>query len=283
MNPLTIVIIIVVIVLMFYLLSYILADPYTLQQMQNGQTTSTIEASSLASSSTSAESANFAYSIWFYINDWNYRYGENKVIFGRMGGQSTNNSGTTGATGAGAAGATGAGAAGATGAGAAGTAGTGAISGVDPCPSVVLDATENNLIISMACFPGEGSSSTSGNLTSVVQTCNVSNIAIQRWVNLTISVYGRSMDVYIDGKLVKTCLLPGVANINNSANIYVTPMGGFSGWTSKFQYYPNPLNPQEAWNIYTNGFSSWYSNMFSSYNVQISLVENGKTKSSLTL
>ena len=182
-----------------------------------------------------------------------------------MGGQSTtSNSGTTGTTGT-------------------TTDATGSMSGVDPCPSVVLDATENNLIISMACFPGEGSSSSSGSLTSVVQTCNVSNIAIQRWVNLTISVYGRSMDVYIDGKLVKTCLLPGVANINNSANIYVTPMGGFSGWTSKFQYYPNPLNPQEAWNIYTNGFSSWYSNMFSSYNVQISLVENGKTKSSLTL
>ena len=102
MNPLIIVAIIVVLVLMFYLLSYILADPYTLQQMQNGQTASTIEASSLASSATSAETVNFAYSIWFYINDWNYRYGEPKVIFGRLGGPSaattTTNATTTNAT-----------------------------------------------------------------------------------------------------------------------------------------------------------------------------------------
>jgi len=263
MNPLIIVIIIVVIVLLFYLLSFIFADPYTLQQMQNGQTASTIEASSLANSSTTAQTTNFAYSIWFYINDWNYRYGESKVIFGRMGGPSTGVATTNPVTGT-----------------------TGGVSGVDPCPSVVLDATENNLIISLACFPGDGTTpgSTPGsNLTSVVQTCNVSNIAVQRWVNLSISVYGRSMDVYIDGKLVKTCLLPGVANVNNNANVYVTPMGGFSGWTTKFQYYPYPLNPQDAWNIYSAGFSSWYSNMISSYSVQVSIMENGKTKGSLTL
>lgn len=255
MNPLTIVIIVIMLVLIIYLISYIFSDPYTLQQMQNGQTVSVIKASSLSSNSgTNAESTNFAYSIWFYVNDWNYRYGEPKVIFGRMGAP-TNTSDTP----------------------------TTDVSGIDPCPSIVLDAVQNNLIISLSCFPGDGNTTTT---TSVVETCNVSNVAIQRWVNLIVSVYGRSMDVYIDGKLVKTCLLPGVANVNNSADVYVTPSGGFSGWTSKFQYYPYPINPQEAWNIYSNGFSSWFTsitNMFSSYNIQISLIENGTTKNSLTL
>jgi hypothetical protein len=73
--------------------------------------------------------------------------------------------------------------------------------------------------------------------------------------------------------------LPGVANVNNNANVYITPNGGFEGWTSKFQYYPNSINPQEAWNIYTGGYSNW----FSSYKVQISLVENGNTQSSVTI
>ena len=90
------------------------------------------------------------------------------------------------------------------------------------------------------------------------------------------------MDLYIDGKLVKTCLLPGVACVNNNANIYVTPSGGFAGWTSKLQYFPNSINPQEAWNIYSKGYSSW-SSMFYSYKIQLALVENGTTQGSVTL
>jgi hypothetical protein len=87
--------------------------------------------------------------------------------------------------------------------------------------------------------------------------------------------------VYIDGKLVKTCLLPGVANINTNADIYVTPVGGFDGWTSRFQYYPKSLNPQEAYNIYTKGYGG--SSFLQGYQVQISLVENGTTQSSVTI
>lgn len=253
MNPLSIVITIVVIVLIFMLLKYLLSDPYTLQNMQNGQTASTISASTLATNDSGVPSSNFAYSIWFYINDWNYRYGESKVIFGRMGAKSDSNSGSVPG-----------------------------VSGLDPCPAVVLGAVENNISVSLGCYPGTDQEPTTEGGNTVVHTCSVANVPIQKWVNLVVSVYGRSMDLYIDGKLVRTCLLPGVASVNNNSNVYVTPAGGFDGWTSKFQYYPNSLNPQQAWNIYTKGYSSW-SSMFNAYQVQISLVENGTTQSSVTI
>lgn len=80
--------------------------------------------------------------------------------------------------------------------------------------------------------------------------------------------------------MVRTCLLPGTAVINNSADVYVTPSGGFDGWTSKFQYYPNPLNPQEAYNIYAAGYGSINTG---SYQIQISLIENGTTQSTTTI
>jgi hypothetical protein len=140
---------------------------------------------------------------------------------------------------------------------------------------------ENNIYVSLACFPGVDQQPTTPGGTTVIKTCSVSNVPIQRWVNLIVSVYGRTMDIYIDGKLVRTCLLPGVANINNSADVFVTPGGGFDGWTTKFQYYPSPLNPQDAWNIYAKGYSSWLS-MFSAYKVQLSLVENGNVQSSVS-
>lgn len=253
MSPLSIVITILVVVLILMLLRYILIDPYTLQNIQNGQASSTIDATTLATNGTNTPSSNFAYSIWFYINNWNYRYGENKVIFGRMGATGGgSNSSITG------------------------------VSGIDPCPTVVLGPRQNNLDIYLSCFPGADQQPTTAGGNSVVKKCSVTNVPIQKWVNLTFSVYGRSMDIYMDGKLVRTCLLPGVAKVKNSANIYVTPNGGFEGWTAKFQYYPNSLNPQDAWNIYTKGYSTWAS-MFNSYQVQLSLVENGTVQSSITI
>jgi hypothetical protein len=253
MSPLSIVITIVVIVLILMLLRYIFSDPYTLQNLQDGKTASTISASSLATNGSSVPSSNFSYSIWFYINNWNYRYGESKVIFGRMGAVSGQGSGSIQG-----------------------------VSGIDPCPAVVLGAVENNISVSLGCYPGADQQPTTPGGNTVVHTCSVANVPIQKWVNLIVSVYGRSMDIYIDGKLVRTCLLPGVASVNNNANVYVTPLGGFEGWTSKFQYFPNSTNPQEAWNIYTRGYANW-SSMFNSYQIEISLVENGTTQSSITI
>jgi hypothetical protein len=253
MSALGIVITIVVIVFILMLLRYIFLDPYTLQNTQSGQTASTIPASSLATNNSNTPSSNFAYSVWFYINNWNYRYGEPKVIFGRMG--SPSKSGATSISG---------------------------VNGLDPCPAVVLGAIENNVSVSLGCYPGIDQEPDVSGGNTVVHTCTVANVPIQRWVNLTVSVYGRTMDLYIDGKLVRTCLLPGVASINNNSNVHVTPNGGFDGWTAKLQYYPDSLNPQQAWNIYSKGYSN-FSSMFSSYQVQVSLVQNGTTQSSLTI
>ena len=248
MSPLGIVITIVFIVLVLMLVRYIFSDPYTLQNIQNGQTSSTIKASSLATNGSGVSSANFAYSIWFYINDWNYRYGQPKVIFGRMG------------TGSGS--------------------GQGDIPGVNgksPCPALVLDEITNNLNIYLSCYPGTQSTEK-----YVVKKVKVTNIPIQRWVNLVISVYGLSLDVYMDGKLVQTNLLPGTANINSAADIYVTPAGGFDGWTAKLQYYPSPLNPQEVWNIYSSSYAN-LSNMFNSYSLKVSLLQNGRSQGSVSI
>jgi hypothetical protein len=260
----SIIFIVVVVIVIYVLFRYMFKDINTLQQnVVNGQTSTTIDASSLATNGTNVAPNNFAYSIWFYVNDWNYRYGEPKVVYGRMGkSKSTSSSGTS----------------------------SDSINGLDPCPAVVLGAIENNLSIALGCYPGMDSP-TNTNLqlgdstpTSVVHTCHVANVPIQKWVNLLISVYGRTLDVYLDGKLVKTCLLPGIAMVNNNSNVYITPRGGFNGWTSKFQYWPNSLNPQDAWNIYTQGYgSSILGNLFGSYQLQVSIIENGSTTSSIKI
>ena len=121
-------------------------------------------------------------------------------------------------------------------------------------------------------------STCSGNGSSKMSTCTVSNFPLQKWVNLTVSVYGRTLDVYLDGKLTHTCVLPGPANMNNLNNIVITPQGaGFDGYTSDLTYYPTASNPQEAYNIYKSGFGgSSMSNILNKYRVQISFLENNE-------
>jgi hypothetical protein len=247
-----ILLIIFILILLYIIVKLIYSSSAPLSTIQDGTTMTTIQSTSLSGGSSGANSGNFTYSVWFYVNDWNYRYGEPKVIFGRMGAASTSSGSSTPG-----------------------------VSGVDPCPSVVLGAIQNNLSIALSCYPGADSPPTSSGSRSVVHTCNVANVPVQKWVNLLVSVYGRSMDVYIDGKLVKTCLLPGIAKINNTAPIYVTPKGGFSGWTSKLQYWPNATDPQTAWNIYMQGYGG--SNMMSQYKVKVAVYKGDTEQSSVSI
>jgi hypothetical protein len=285
MNPLTIVIIVVVVVLVILVIYYMLNDPYTLQGMQNGQTSSRIKYDQLATNGSDSPPVNFTYSIWFYVNDWNYKYGKPKVIFGRMGAKSPGNTGSAGSRDLGSgdkcSGDGDRNPPGPTGGSGSGNGNMADIGGKDPCPAVVLGAIENNVGISVSCYPGQDTQPSNPGEKTIVHTCNVSNVPLQRWVNLLISVYGRTLDVYLNGKLTRTCLLPGIVSTSKYSPIFVTPMGGFDGWTSKLQFWPNSLNPQQAWNVYSKGPKS---GLFSSdFEVKVAVFSNGSEQGTYTI
>ena len=251
-----IIIVILVIVILIMLFNYFAKDKSILQDIiQNGQQMSVISANTLETNGTNIPSNNFAYSIWFYVNDWNYRYGETKVIFGRMGSSSSLGNGSLANLN---------------------------LQGSDPCPTVILGSVQNDLTVALSCYPPSTVAPTANKKSKfMVHQCTVPNVPIQSWVNLIVSVYGRTLDIYLNGKLVKTCLLPGIANINNSANVFVTPNGGFNGWTSRFHYWNNPLNPQDAWNVYNKGYSANYS--WINYALKFSLLKNGVEQNHITI
>ena len=244
MNPIVAVILIICVVLLIvYLIRYTMGNGYTLQDgVRNARDMSTFTASSLATMGSDAPASNFAYSVWFYVNDWNYHYGQAKVLFGRMSSSSSQISGI-------------------------------GVSGSGPCPLVQFNADANDLEIYMSTY------ATTNTVATDPFMCAVSNVPIQRWVNLSISVYGRTLDVYLNGKLVKTCVMPGIAQINNKTDLTLTPNGGFEGWTSKFAFYPMPMNPQDAWDIYAKGPTGAFSSL-SAYQIQFALLNNGQTISS---
>jgi hypothetical protein len=244
MEAKSIILFVIIIVLLIIVISYVSQDLNTLTDIMSAQTMQKIEAQDLPAYSSSGNTTNFTYSIWFFIDDWNYRYGEPKSIFGRM------------------------------------STGTGER---HPCPSVALGPILNNIIVSLAVYPGLDEMPEDGS-NFVVHTCGISNVPIQKWCNFFLSVYGRTLDLYLDGKLVRTCVLPGVANIDSDASVYVTPMGGFSGWTSRFQYWPESSNPQKAWDVYKAGYGgSLLGSMFGKYTVKISLMEGDTVTSSVEI
>ena len=244
MEVKSIILFVIIVVLLIIVIHYVTKDVNTLTGLISAQTMQQIPAVDLASSEMSGNTANFTYSIWLFIDDWNYRYGEPKTIFGRM------------ASGAGQR---------------------------QPCPSVALDPILNNIVVSLAVYPGLDELPDTGT-NFVIHTCGISNIPIQKWCNFFISAYGRTLDLYLDGKLVRTCVLPGVANIDSTAPVYVTPMGGFSGWTSRFQYWPEASNPQKAWDVYKAGYGgSLLGSLFGKYTIKVSVMEGDTVTNSIQI
>ena len=75
---------VIIFVLLYIVIKYVIKDVNTLTGLVSGTTMQKIDAANLASSSSEGSTSNYTYSIWFYIDDWNVKYGEPKVIFGRM-------------------------------------------------------------------------------------------------------------------------------------------------------------------------------------------------------
>lgn len=150
---------------------------------------------------------------WMFIKDWNYGYGKPKSVIRRP------------------------------------DATTNAIAN----PDISLHPTDNTLQVSVSIYPStEGGAAKAqpapaghSGSTDDVFVCEVPNIPLQTWFSVSLSVFGRNLDIYIDGKLVKSCFLTGVPK-PAVGDIQLTPGGGFSGSVCNFYHYSRMLTPADA-------------------------------------
>ena len=175
-------------------------------------------------------SADYTYSFWVYISNWNYRVGEKKVILGRGKDAKT------------------------------------------PSPEISLGAMLNNIEVTLGTY-AQGHSGDAVN-----HTCTLENVPLQAWANVIVTLNNRSLDIYLDGKLVRTCVLPGVPKMTSGIPLVVTPNGGFEGYVSNVAYFSRAVNPREAYAIYREGpgGSNWISNVFNKYRLPFEFLKNGK-------
>tara|TARA_B110000495_G_C23007889_1_gene595697 strand:- start:1132 stop:2034 length:903 start_codon:yes stop_codon:yes gene_type:complete len=80
----------------------------------------------------------------------------------------------------------------------------------------------------------------------------IKNISLQRWVNINVSLINRALDIFIDGKLVKTIKLNGLS-VPSKGNLDISPDGGFNGFINKLSYTNKGLSPNEINKIVKKG------------------------------
>jgi hypothetical protein len=141
-----------------------------------------------------------------------------------------------------------------------------------------LGACQNDLDVGISCV-GAGAA-------SVMSVCHVKNVPLQRWVCLIVSVYGRTLDIYLDGKLVRTCVLPGTTDAltKQSSLTNLEIGGGFDGFITSVKYKSTPVNPQEAWNTYSDGYGgSMMQDMLNKYKIKLSFLVDDVEKQSVSV
>lgn len=185
---------------------------------------------------------NFMYSIWFFIDDYNTNLSRFKVISSIIG--INNNSSSE------------------------------FISTLD----VLLSPNNNDLCIGIYTSGGGGSYGTSSSSISMYSLYWIENIPLQKWNCLIISVTDRTLDVYLEGKLVNSFILEGFYMAATNQTLYLGNNGDnfFKGYITRARYQAGGISPQEAYNIYKEGISSsYFSDFFNKYRLKIGLYEYG--------
>ena len=153
--------------------------------------------------------------------------------------------------------------------------------------SVELDDFENNLNIYVLCSPNTKNCTNNNDL--IMSKYKISNIPIQKWNNLTLSIDAKLLDVYLDGKLLNSFVLPNIIRYPKSTdqNIYLGRVSGTSEWNgfiTRIRFEPNSITPKDALDIYNAGINSNHTNsLLSKYSLKVSFLEYNKEKGSVTI
>jgi hypothetical protein len=122
------------------------------------------------------------------------------------------------------------------------------------------DTTTNNIRVKMDTFQNAGT--TIANLDDQRKIIDVSGIPFNKWVNVTIRVENRIMDIYINGIMTQHKDL-GFVPKQNFGDVFVCQNGGFNGSLSDLRYYAKALNVFEI-----NNIVAWGPNMSTSPSAQ---------------
>jgi hypothetical protein len=112
-----------------------------------------------------------------------------------------------------------------------------------PTPDMTSIANFNTNMGNASNFPSDNT------------VCDIQNVDIQRWVNITVAVSGRIMDIYMDGKLSRSCILPNFikASTSGTQRILMAQNSGFAGSFSRIRFFNYSPTPDQIYANYQAG------------------------------
>jgi hypothetical protein len=154
--------------------------------------------------------SDYGMQFWMYIADWDYKFGQEKHVVKRVSSANT----------------------------------------AMENPRITLHPTDNSLNVRVSLYPnGEttaaGAAAPTSSSTADSFTCTVENVPLQAWFSVSTTVFQRNLDIYINGRLVKSCVLPGVPK-PVVGDVILSDAGGFSGSICNLHTYTSMLTPDAA-------------------------------------
>ena len=152
---------------------------------------------------------------WMYISNWDYKFGQTKEVLKRVASNDPNVVG----------------------------------------PRITLAPNENTLNVQVSLYPTNqraGSANPGMSSTGDSFTCSVENVPLQSWFSVSATVFQRNLDIYINGRLVKSCILPGIPK-PALGDVVLNDNGGFAGSICNVNGYNAMLSPDDARSFHAKG------------------------------
>jgi hypothetical protein len=107
-------------------------------------------------------------------------------------------------------------------------------------PGLYIAPNTNNLIVMMNTFD------------NINEEITIPDIPISKWVNVIIRCENTTLDIYINGTIIRSLELHGVPK-QNYGDVYVAMNGGFNGYISNLWYYNYGLGTAAIQSIASKG------------------------------
>ena len=163
-------------------------------------------------SSNANEGIEFTWSVWIYIDDLTYNSGRYRCVFYK-GNDYAKKSNSQDSQG---------------------------LNFPNNAPGLYISPNSNSLVVMMNTF------------NVINEEITIDNIPINKWVNVIIRCQNNTLDIYINGTIIKSHYLHGVPK-QNYGDVYIAPNGGFSGYISNLWYYNYALGTAEISKLTSKG------------------------------
>jgi hypothetical protein len=107
-----------------------------------------------------------------------------------------------------------------------------------------------------------------------LKPCDVDSVDLQRWVCITVCLNGRTVDLYVDGKLSRSCVYPSIFMVDaDTPTLKLGGPDGFNGYIGKTRAANFAYSPDLVYKTYLDGpfDTSLLSRFLSNFSVNVTV------------